>query len=306
MPTSKRSLPRTYTGQRSEMDTLGLMFYRARFYDPSLGRFAQADSIVPGGVQGLDRYAYVNNNALRYNDPTGHLGKDNTILPDGGGANPKPKHKPTIELTSVDLEVDGHEIQNLYNLFLNTPGFWSLMIADGCDPFTLFLAIMLSKESFTLWIEAEASEWGAGGKNDSKTWFSQAANHWLWGWVENSYGVAFGSLSPQSMMNAVFNLLARMESVEGIYYASKGLLLTDKGKLVRDSQYSGWPSDGDRLRKVLNPLEFNANLYGVAQYALSNPTTGYWTWGNAPSVQEIPSDALYRYDNFYILGRYAR
>jgi RHS repeat-associated protein len=72
MPTSKRSLPRTYTNQRSEMDTLGLMFYQARFYDPSLGRFAQADSIVPGGVQGLDRYAYVFNSPLNLVDPSGH------------------------------------------------------------------------------------------------------------------------------------------------------------------------------------------------------------------------------------------
>ena len=48
------------------------MYYNARWYDPALGRFAQADSIVPGGVQGLDRYAYVNNNPMRYTDPTGH------------------------------------------------------------------------------------------------------------------------------------------------------------------------------------------------------------------------------------------
>ncbi len=48
------------------------MYYNARWYDPALGRFAQADSIVPPGVQGLDRYAYVNNNPMRYTDPTGH------------------------------------------------------------------------------------------------------------------------------------------------------------------------------------------------------------------------------------------
>jgi len=48
------------------------MFYNARWYDSQLGRFAQADSIVPGGVQGYDRFAYVNNNPLRYTDPTGH------------------------------------------------------------------------------------------------------------------------------------------------------------------------------------------------------------------------------------------
>jgi len=40
---------------------------------PSINNFAQADSLVPGGVQGYDRYAYVNNNPLIYTDPTGHL-----------------------------------------------------------------------------------------------------------------------------------------------------------------------------------------------------------------------------------------
>jgi hypothetical protein len=48
------------------------MFYNVRWVDVSLGRFAQADTIVPGGVQGLDRYAYSNNNPLRYTDPSGH------------------------------------------------------------------------------------------------------------------------------------------------------------------------------------------------------------------------------------------
>ncbi len=80
----------TFTGQFSYMDDpstagvtegFGLMFYNARWYDPSLGRFAQADSIVPGGVQGWDRYAYANNNSVKYVDPSGHMLDDgcNTI-----------------------------------------------------------------------------------------------------------------------------------------------------------------------------------------------------------------------------------
>ena len=50
----------------------GLMFYNARWYDPMAGRFAQADSIVTGGVQGLDRYSYANNSPMMYIDPSGH------------------------------------------------------------------------------------------------------------------------------------------------------------------------------------------------------------------------------------------
>ncbi|MDH7475811.1 MAG: RHS repeat-associated core domain-containing protein, partial [Anaerolineae bacterium] len=62
-----------FTGQRWEA-SLGLMHYGARFYSPWLGRFVQADTVVPepGNPQDLNRYAYVRNNPLRYTDPSGH------------------------------------------------------------------------------------------------------------------------------------------------------------------------------------------------------------------------------------------
>jgi RHS repeat-associated protein len=40
-----------YTGQREE-SALGLYYYGARWYDPALGRFIQADTLVPGGPLG--------------------------------------------------------------------------------------------------------------------------------------------------------------------------------------------------------------------------------------------------------------
>jgi len=64
-----------YTGQR-EAAGIGLYFYQSRFYDASLGRFAQADKIIPEqsqGVQAWDRYSYVNNNPISKTDPTGHM-----------------------------------------------------------------------------------------------------------------------------------------------------------------------------------------------------------------------------------------
>ncbi|MFZ1464633.1 MAG: RHS repeat-associated core domain-containing protein, partial [Anaerolineae bacterium] len=68
--------PTTYrfTGQREDA-SIGLYFYNARYYDSSLGRFIQGDTIVPGAgnPQNLNRYSYVGNNALRYTDPTGHV-----------------------------------------------------------------------------------------------------------------------------------------------------------------------------------------------------------------------------------------
>ncbi|HEU4323529.1 MAG TPA: RHS repeat-associated core domain-containing protein [Roseiflexaceae bacterium] len=115
-----------YTGQR--LDGTGLLYYNARYYDPAIGRFMSADTVVPGNSSGsmdgfaikpltvsfseeaflnklnletrlpfwfqmsdeqrrdagrpwgpanpqaLNRYSYVQNNPLRYTDPSGHVG----------------------------------------------------------------------------------------------------------------------------------------------------------------------------------------------------------------------------------------
>ena len=76
-PTGPSPLPTDYqyTGQRG-FEEIGLYFYNARWYDGALGRFAQADTVVPEdtqGVQAWDRYAYVNNDPINATDPTGHF-----------------------------------------------------------------------------------------------------------------------------------------------------------------------------------------------------------------------------------------
>jgi len=88
-----------FTGQR--LDATGLYYYNARYYDPEIGRFISADTFVqwstpidvisyplavnkilqtnapaitrsvPVNSQTFNRYSYVVNNPLKYNDPTG-------------------------------------------------------------------------------------------------------------------------------------------------------------------------------------------------------------------------------------------
>jgi RHS repeat-associated protein len=58
----------TYTGREADSDT-GLMFYRARWYDPQVGRFINEDPIELRG--GTNFYTYVNNNPVNSSDPLG-------------------------------------------------------------------------------------------------------------------------------------------------------------------------------------------------------------------------------------------
>jgi len=86
-----------YTGKEWDAET-GLYYYGARYYDPKLARFISADPVVPLRVnqhafsnfngnmyaqlidpQNLNRYSYVGNNPIIFNDPLG-LDRFSTIL----------------------------------------------------------------------------------------------------------------------------------------------------------------------------------------------------------------------------------
>ena len=62
-----------FTG-RAQNDEVALIYMRARYYVPGIGRFASADTIVPDPLnpQSLNRYSYVFNNPLVLSDLTGH------------------------------------------------------------------------------------------------------------------------------------------------------------------------------------------------------------------------------------------
>lgn len=57
-----------YTGREEDQDS-GLYYYRARYYDPSIGRFISEDP--KGFGAGVNFFAYVQNNPINANDPMG-------------------------------------------------------------------------------------------------------------------------------------------------------------------------------------------------------------------------------------------
>jgi RHS repeat-associated protein len=69
-----------YTGREFDSES-GLYFYRARYYDPSSGRFLSEDPIRFRG--GPNFYAYVRDNPVNFTDPSGLCPKQNPCAPSG-------------------------------------------------------------------------------------------------------------------------------------------------------------------------------------------------------------------------------
>jgi RHS repeat-associated protein len=68
--------PRGFTGHE-HVDHANIIHMNGRIYDPTLGRFLQADPFIqaPNNSQNYNRYSYVLNNPLSYTDPSGYFFK---------------------------------------------------------------------------------------------------------------------------------------------------------------------------------------------------------------------------------------
>jgi RHS repeat-associated protein len=126
-----------FTGQIFDAES-GLYYYNARYYDPELGRFVQPDSLIPdlSNPQSYNRYSYVLNNPLRYNDPSGHVSTFATFMDFGE--------------TEASSEADAWA-KGVRNTSGQSEGFTSFadaqrQVAEQKDPTGLNADVRLAKE----------------------------------------------------------------------------------------------------------------------------------------------------------------
>jgi RHS repeat-associated protein len=180
----------TFTGQRAERG-FALMDYNARYYDPGLGRFVSADTVVPeaGSAPDLNRYSYVRSNPLRYIDPTGHLSEDEIM-----------------QLFDLDPEVDTWEnVLAHFEAGGDMEGRWGYLGAlrdfePGCNLEVWWDDIHVGSETYwTSGYSAEnllelgkhpATQYGLfnlaeGGQPDQTVWYDATRKYYHVGWDAN-------------------------------------------------------------------------------------------------------------------------
>ncbi|WP_459178243.1 RHS repeat-associated core domain-containing protein [Cohnella faecalis] len=94
------SNPFTYTGEVYDNET-GYIYLRARYYDPSIGRFISKDT-YEGQLDNplsLNNYTYVHNNPLINIDPTGHYCVSADGMNAHSGLCKDDSNKPTRQIT---------------------------------------------------------------------------------------------------------------------------------------------------------------------------------------------------------------
>jgi RHS repeat-associated protein len=83
-PCAVTANPWRYTGRRLDPET-GLLYYRARYYAPDIGRFIETDPV--GSADFPNLYAYVHNDPVDGSDPSGMVNKGDSFCEMNNGCN---------------------------------------------------------------------------------------------------------------------------------------------------------------------------------------------------------------------------
>lgn len=129
-----------FTGKELDEET-NLYYYGARYYDPAIGRFLSADTVLPSLTDGqaLNRYSYVRNNPVVYVDPTGHM------FEFIGQAIQAAENAVSYVANAVSRAADwaGDKLHQAGDFIDKSAGYtWAMMKAFGSDPRSLAVFVI--------------------------------------------------------------------------------------------------------------------------------------------------------------------
>jgi len=156
-----------YTGQFSYESEFGLYFFKARFYDSSLGRFTSPDITIPNASnsKAWDRYSYVFNNPLKFTDPSGYLPQEEWIRLYGENKWKTIKEQLSKEIIDFLLS-DAFVYGNIAVLQFGDGGpILNFFIGIGYQNQGIALYNLENKKvysgDFVFWLLQKATRWGA-------------------------------------------------------------------------------------------------------------------------------------------------
>jgi len=140
-----------FTGQRED-SYINLVKMGVRWYDPELGRFTQADRIIPNPSHSsdFDRYQYARGNPIRYNDPSGYCTGD-----------PNDPDNPDVACWEWIVKIE----TNYSNIHID-PEMWTaeeLQAVWDAIVDHVFLPEILEAQSITLYRDATGEHLGVVG-----------------------------------------------------------------------------------------------------------------------------------------------
>jgi len=173
-----------------EIDVVSSSVFLITKTNPTAGRF-----VPPGDVRGWDRYAYVENNPLRYADPSGHYGCEDELC----------KDPETIGEAQVNVILSryGNQVYQEYVKFVNAREWRNWTTDPDVDPLIVFMGIVLGREAYpevyNYVVGQGERDWAAEKlfKSVAVGWFEKWSNHEV---VIKVYGKMLNHLDRRMML----------------------------------------------------------------------------------------------------------